>query len=144
MLKEKEALEKTIDMWHWLFENPFMSKRDYFENKKLVESTPNCLCYCCQFALERYCDEKNKNIATIESMSKEICKYCPIPDWGGDEDDESIPNCEALASPYKKWIKAMNKYYDGEPDITELRAIIRQSAVEVADLASKQLAQISD
>ena len=138
-----EALENTAEMWKWLAENPLCSKRDYFNYKSIpLADRPQCLCYCCQYALERFLAVNKVNIENIESMNKDICCFCPIPDWQGDE--ENNPSCEAHHSPYKIWLEAIYDYADGEEDVEKLKKFAKEAALDIVELVNEQLAQISN
>lgn len=69
-MTEKEALEKSLEMWIWLrdeaLEGRIHSKEDWFE--KFQKSKAYNSCYLCQFA---------SDINSIGSM----CKHCPVESW---------------------------------------------------------------
>ena len=140
--KKIEALKNTAEMWKWLAEHPLCSKRDYFNFKKIsLADRPQCLCYCCQYALEKFVIANKVNIEDIKSMNKDICCFCPIPDWQGDE--ENNPSCEAHHSPYKIWLGTINDYEDGEEDVEKLKKFAKEAALDIVELASEQLTIIS-
>ncbi|MDE6413001.1 MAG: hypothetical protein K2K42_03805, partial [Eubacterium sp.] len=82
MLTKRKALEKTIEMWSWLAENPDKNKSDYFYCNG-IEETPEQLCYCCEY-------------------NPISCYYCPIQNWAYN-DDEDVCKCDLPRGTYELW-----------------------------------------
>ena len=139
MLTKVEALKKTAEMWKWLSEHPQKTKTDYFTHEAIFPR-PTCLCYCCQYAKEKYAQEHNLNVVPVHGMNREICEFCPISDWGGDKKDYNCAPCEEYGSPYQAWRHNVTAYLvTGESNAVKSK---KTAALNVADLASKQLEQV--
>lgn len=91
MLTKRKALEKTIEMWSWLAENPDKDKEDFFEFKN-ISNIPYSECYCCEF------DGIWGN-----------CRNCPIINWNYDADNNMIvvDRCTNSGSAYGIWRSAI-------------------------------------
>lgn len=91
MLTKRKALEKTIEMWSWLAENPDKDKEDFFEFKN-ISNIPYSECYCCEF------DGIWGN-----------CRNCPIINWNYDADNNMVvvDRCTNSGSAYGIWRSAI-------------------------------------
>jgi len=116
MLTKRKALEKTIEMWSWLAENPDKDKEDFFEFKN-ISNIPYSECYCCEF------DGIWGN-----------CRNCPIINWNYDADNNMVvvDRCTNSGSAYGIWRSAIVS--------TKTK---QQAARRIAELAELELNKLN-
>lgn len=97
-LNKKQAVQLTLALWDWLYENPTKSKEDWPGWKKNGGKYPDVTddCFCCEYTQFRE-DENYRRSMTITYDSG--CEsYCPL--------NEELKGCRHDDSFWQKWINA--------------------------------------
>ncbi len=120
-MSKLEALQKTVEMWDWLAENPRKRKADYIRLHQL--KAPSYCCELCQYVL---------NITDNGSFFDGDCKeHCPLYNLWGQDTIEACP-CEMEGSPYQEW--AVSSIHDPDSRI--------KCAEQIADGAREEIKKI--
>lgn len=104
VIKQRKALEETIDMWQWLLDMSVgykvsMTKEDYLVIVKGVQPVDVVnKCYLCDYTAEKLCTPYSN------------CYYCPVKNWYKGQDPEELKTpCEDSESPYYIWRMSFNR-----------------------------------
>ena len=127
-MTEREALEKCIELWDWIAEDP--------ENNKKCDKASGMLncCPCCQYVYENFVRLNGGNYLYG------ACHHCPI-DWGTQGDVVDF-YCEAgLEPPFgHKGAFALFIVAESNKDW----ALASKHAKNIADLARKALEELEN
>lgn len=110
-MTEKECLEKMVDIWGYLADNPSKKKVEAYNELGLVGDMNRCP--CCEYAYQQ-CGNCYK-----------MCVLCPLKDFW--------PNglCTSVGSPYMEWLEAKKNHVKQGAIMTILNAST-QKLMEVA------------
>ena len=104
-MNAKEALQKTYDMWIWLYENEAEEKYAYFDAHQALERPLIADCYLCEYAISLMPKDYEYIIVGEDTKPSMLhCQKCLLKDhFNGPTGDYKCPCEESPLSSYKFW-----------------------------------------
>jgi hypothetical protein len=132
-LTEREALEKTRDMWEWIEKHPRLGKRDYLASVGVPFASVAHDCYCCEYVIQQTDVGSQRRRGMLCEEGNRFLACCPLRHmWP--------TSCEGHApeSPFKVW------WRESEKDQHEQEVgLIQECAREIADACTEALDALS-
>ena len=99
-MNKKQAIQLTLALWDWLYENPMKYKMDWpmWKSNGGIYPKVRDYCFLCEYA--RYRRAESDRRSKFGNYYKNACHYCPLK--------KELDNC-GDTSFYTKWVTVKSR-----------------------------------